>query len=452
MKKWLIRVLSAFSVVIGLLLAIAYWGLGYSPNYLVNAPSVATGIGAKLACSAKYVSEFKEEKIAADIKVYSSILALLDYQYNDDRKTVVAALGPFARSASFHPSVGCYLDYDKNDPRKSISVAPVVAPIAAWPKGNVVFTIDGNIQEKLDQMLKADNQQGHDTRALLIVKNGKIVAESYAKGINAATPLLGWSMTKSVNALLLGQLEMQGLVDVEDTRLFSEWKDERKNIRLEDLLTMTDGLAYEEEYDPGQIATKMLFQSEDTAKFMTRVKQRHTPGEYFEYSSGTANLLSEIIHQNIEGTNQQDIVEVYDRFFRPLGMTSVTLETDAKGLMMGSSYMFASARDWAKIGQLMLNNGELNGQRFVSKSWVDRSIMPNHSENKKSYGYQWWLNKGSQTKRWPSLPQSSYAALGNREQRLLVVPEEQIVIVRLGWSKDDYIDDENFSAIVSWFK
>ncbi|MFQ3230380.1 serine hydrolase domain-containing protein [Reinekea sp.] len=452
MKKWLIRVLSASAAVIALLLAVAYWGLGYSPKYLANAPSVATGIGAKLACSAKYVSGFNENKIAADIKVYSSILALLNYQYNDDRKTVVAALGPFARSASFQQGVGCYLDYKQSDPRKSIAIAPVVAPLAAWPKGDVVFTIDNDIQTNLDQMLKSDNQQGHDTRALLVVKNGKIVAESYAKGIDSSTPLLGWSMTKSVNSLLIGQLEMEALVDVDDTNLFKQWKDERKAIRLEDLLTMTDGLAYEEEYDPGQIATKMLFQSEDTAKFMKKVKLRHTPGEYFEYSSGTANLLSDIIHQRLEGSNQQDIVEIYDRFFRPLAMSSVVLETDAQGLLMGSSYMFASARDWAKIGQLMLNKGELNGHRFVTQSWVERSITPNSSENKGSYGYQWWLNKGSETMRWPSLPKNSYAALGNREQRVLVVPDEQLVVVRLGWSKGDYIGDENFSTIVDWFK
>ena len=452
MKKWFIRVSSAFALIIGLLLALAYWGLGYSPKYLVNAPAVATGIGAKLACSAKYVSGFNEDKIAVDIKVYSSILALLNYQYNDEQKSVLAALGPFARSASFHQGVGCYIDYDKNDPRKNTVLAPVVAPLAAWPKGDVVFSIDSDIQRKLDQMLKDDNQKGHDTRALLIVKNGKVVAESYAKNIDASTPLLGWSMTKSVNALLIGQLEMLGVLGEADTHLFKEWQDERKNIRLDDLLTMTDGLAYEEEYDPGQIATKMLFQSKDTAKFLKQVKSRYSPGKHFEYSSGTANLLSEIIHQKMVGSNQQDIVEIYNQFFRPLGMASVTLETDAKGMMMGSSYMFASARDWAKIGQLMLNKGELNGQRFVTQAWVEKSVTPNNSENKGSYGYQWWLNKGEQNKLWPSLPDNTYAALGNREQRLVIVPDEQLVIVRLGWSKGDYIGDANFSTMVSWFQ
>jgi CubicO group peptidase (beta-lactamase class C family) len=258
-------------------------------------------------------------------------------------------------------------------------------------------------------------------------------------------------MTKSVNSLILGQLEMQGLVSDQETGLFSEWSDERKRISVADLLTMTDGLAYEEEYDPGQIATKMLFQSEDTAKFMKSIEQRHPPGEHFQYSSGTANLISALIHQRIEGNNADDLNTIYNQFFRPLAMESVVVETDAQGLVMGSSYMFASARDWAKIGLLMLNKGELNGTRFVSEQWVEKSLVPNSSQNKPAYGYQWWLNSGGVTKRWPNLPDNSYAAMGNREQRVLVVPDEDLVIVRLGWSKGDYIDDENFASIIKWF-
>ncbi|MBU2865328.1 beta-lactamase family protein [Reinekea forsetii] len=451
MKKWFVRLSVSISFLVAILLAVAYWGLGYSPVYLVNAPSVATGIGAKLACSAKYVSGFDEKKIAADIKVYSPILALLNYEYDHDNRLVVAALGPFARSASYHDGIGCYLDYNKHDPRKSIAFDPIVAPQEAWPKGNVVFTIDRDIQSKLDNLLEKDNQAKHDTRALLVVKDGKVIAESYAAGIDENTPLLGWSMTKSINALLIGQLEMQGKLSVEDNQLFPSWTDERKDIQLKHLLTMTDGLAYEEEYDPGQIATKMLFQSEDTAGFMEQVKTRHKPGTHYQYSSGSANLLSALVHQKLPGNNAQDFNTIVDQFFRPLRMSSVTFETDAQGLVMGSSYMFASARDWAKVGLLMLNKGKLNGQRLVSEEWVAQSLLPNSSANKASYGYQWWLNKGDATKRWPSLAENVYAAMGNREQRVMVIPDENLVIVRLGWSKSDYIDDENFSEVVSWF-
>jgi len=132
-------------------------------------------------------------------------------------------------------------------------------------------------------------------------------------------------------------------------------------------------------------------------------------------------------------------------------MTSVTYEMDASGLFIGSSYLYATTRDWARIGQLMLNGGELNGQRIVSESWVQRSLQPNQSENTPDYGYQWWLNTRLDKRRWADLPSNTFAAMGNREQRVLVIPDEELVIVRLGWSPKDYIDNENFNTIRSWF-
>jgi len=447
---------SGVAVCLGLLLllfAVAYFAVGYSPIYLYNAPSVATGIGAKLACSGRYVSGFDIEQTANDIEVYSPILTLLDYSYDDTEKSVSASLlGIKTRTATYLPGVGCALNYGGVHVRDSVQWPTMQAPLAAWPKGNVVFTINPDIQQKLDAMLAADNLDGHDTRALLVAHKGKIVAESYVDGVDANTPLLGWSMTKSVNSLVLGHLEMQGKVNVDETELYPDWvNDPRESIRLEDLLHMTDGLAYDETYDPGETAVRMLFQEPDAAEYVAKLPARDEPGTRFNYSSGSANILADIAQQRIEGDVQQDVNFIVNEIFRPMGMTSVTYEMDASGLFIGSSYLYATTRDWARIGQLMLNGGELNGQRIVSESWVQRSLQPNQSENTPDYGYQWWLNTRLDKRRWADLPSNTFAAMGNREQRVLVIPDEELVIVRLGWSPKDYIDNENFNTIRSWF-
>ena len=447
------KILILFCLSVISLFALAYWGLGYSPVYLYNAPSVATGMGAKLACSGRYVSGYNRLAIAADIRVYSPILGLLDYQYNDVQQTVSASLlGVKSRSASFQPGIGCAIDYPGVSTRQTLRWPVLRAPQAAWPRGSAVVSVDPAIQSRLDTLLASDNAAGHDTRALLIAYRGRVVAESYSTGVDKNTPLIGWSMTKSVNSLLLGHLVMAGKVNVAENDLFPTWhKDVRADISIRDLLQMTDGLDYQEDYDPGDTAVRMLFQEPDAADYVLRRPQLRAPGRHFNYSSGSANLLSRIIQDRIEGDEQADLNYLVDGFFRPLGLTSATFEMDASGQLMGSTYLYATARDWAKVGQLMLNGGEINGTRLVSQQWVADSTQPNGSDNEKAYGYQWWLNRGDSLVRWPDLPGNTYAARGNREQRLMVFPDAELVIVRLGWSPSDYPDNQNFKQILDWF-
>ncbi|MEJ2065150.1 MAG: serine hydrolase [Reinekea sp.] len=453
MKKILLVVISTVFGLVALLLILAYAVAGFSPVYLYNAPSVATGIGAKLACSMRYITGYEPDKIAKDIEVYSPILTFLDYRYNDAGQYASSSFLGKTRRAQFYPGIGCALEYFGHNTRATIQWPLMQPASAAWPKGNSVLTIQPDIQKKLDAMLAADNADGHDTRALLVVHNGNVVAESYANGITSDTPLLGWSMSKSVTSLLLWHLEMQGIIDVDEDHLFPAWQnDERANIRVEDMLQLNDGLDYEEKYDPGQVATKMLFQSANVADVMLHRKAVYPAGEHHEYSSGTANLVTYLVQQRIEGGVQSDVDAIVNGFFRPLGMTSIYFETDPDGFFMGSSYLYATARDWAKIGQLMLNGGEINDHRLVSEDYIQRALTPNASNNEKNFGYLWWLNDGDNVKRWPELPDNTYAALGSRDQRVLVMPDDDLVIVRLGWSPKRYITDENFSAIRSWFQ
>ena len=123
-------------------------------------------------------------------------------------------------------------------------------------------------------------------------------------------------------------------------------------------------------------------------------------------------------------------------------------EPDAAGVPVGSSYFFAPARDWARLGQLMLNKGTINGTRVVSEDWIAKSLQPGPAENTSSYGYQWWLNTGGADKRWPSLPETTFSATGNRQQFMMMVPSENLIVVRLGWTSGQYPTDETVSRLL----
>jgi CubicO group peptidase (beta-lactamase class C family) len=255
-------------------------------------------------------------------------------------------------------------------------------------------------------------------------------------------------MAKSLNAIMLGNLEMRGFLNLSDSPGFPQWSaDARSAITSTALLTMTDGLDFSEDYNPGDDATAMLFTSPSSSDYVLARPLAADPGARFNYSSGTANLLSRLYTDTLGGPQA-----AYDNYrqqiFKPMGFQHAVFETDASGVFMGSSYFYASARDWARMGQLMLNGGVLNGHRLVTEAWIARATSPNQSENDKAYGYQWWLNRGNERLRFPELPEDVYYANGNRQQLVMVFPSQQAVIVRLGWTSGRYPVADNFARIL----
>ena len=423
---------------------------GYPPAYLAAAPGVGTGIGAKLLCSAKYVSGFNETQAFDDLVQYSPILANLTIDYDDNSKTVTTALfGLSETTASYNPMLGCSVDYDGYEVRNQPLPARPVAKPGYWPAGAEVYPAREDIQALIEKQLRQDNTDGLNTRALLVAYQGNVIAETYDQGADENTPLLGWSMAKSLNSVMLGNLEYRNELDLSATPGFSEWADdERSEIAIIDLLTMTDGLAFSEQYDPGDDATAMLFTEPSASAYVLQKPLARTPGSYFSYSSGTANLLSRIYFNHTGGTLQSSYDDFMENLFAPMAFQNAIFEVDANGVFMGSSYFYASARDWARLGQLMLDDGVINGQRLVSSDWIRAATSPNSSENEKAYGYQWWLNQGDGQPRWPDLPEDSYAAQGNRQQWMMIVPSRDAVIVRLGWTAGSYPGNERFAEIL----
>ncbi|MBN8430912.1 serine hydrolase [Microbulbifer salipaludis] len=452
MKKIL---LSAAATLAGLLLLLALLApslLGFSITQAGNAVRVATGMGAKLACSGHYVSGFDPARNLDDLASYSAANRLLNLEYANQRVTA-SLFGLGKTSASYRPGLGCTLDIGDTRALDQVKLEPVNpgqwhSATGEWPQGSAAPHIAPKLQQTLDQILARDNQSGLQTRALLVVQDGKLVAESYADGITAQTPLLGWSMGKSLTAMMVGRL--QALQPQQDTSspLFPEWSDARRQISLQNLLQMTSGLDFDETYAPGSDATRMLFSARSASEVALQSTLAHTPGTHFSYSSGTTNLLARWLHNQLGGSPQASLDFLQRQIMVPLGMRHTTFEVDASGVFVGSSYIYASARDWARLGLLMLNDGVWDEQRLLPEGWVAAARRRNHSENDPAYGYQFWLNRGGETLRFPELPEDSYFMLGNRKQVVMISPTTGTVIVRLGWSAGDYPTGQNFAQLL----
>lgn len=435
-----------------MLLIAAMFANGITPSYIISAPGVASGMGAKLLCSARYVSGFSQQQAFADLVQYSAILDRLDVEYNEEARTVSTSFFGFApTTATYVEGLGCANDYDAYPQRSELSVTALPVFTSRWPHGDRVDTIDSAVQALTDSLIAQDNSAGLDTRALLVVHQGNIVAESYAQGATSNTPLLGWSMAKSLMSVMIGNLEYRGLLSAEEPAGFVQWQDdERREISIRQLLTMTDGLGFSEEYNPGDDATSMLFTEPSASDYALARGLAEQPGTQFNYSSGTANILSRLYFEKTGATLADSLRDYRTQIAVPLSFQHAVFETDASGVLMGSSYLYAPARDWARLGQLMLNKGVLNGVRVVSEEWVAESVQPNSSDNSRAYGYQWWLNSdgSGEAVRWPDLPVDAYSAQGNRQQFVMIIPSTDTVIVRLGWTSGAYPANSRFAQIM----
>lgn len=437
--------------VIALLGLVSTFVLKIPPWHLGAAMEVAAGLGAKVACSARFLSGFSYERIHADLETYSPANALLNLDFDEQNKRVQAdMLGLGYAAAKYRPGLGCTLEIGElAQPESEVLVGnPPVN--AAWPEGNQVVNVHPGMQDYLQEMLKIDNEQGLDTRALLVLKGGKIQAEVYAPGYSADTPFLGWSMGKSLTAIMIGNLIQQGQLSLEQASLFDHWaNDERKAITLRHLLTMTSGLAFDETYVPGSDSTRMLFTAPSAAGVAMDASAQYAPGTRFSYSSGTTNLLARLVFDKVGGTLQQNVEYFRQAIAKPLGLTNTTFEVDPSGAFVGSSYIFASARDWAKLALMLLNHGALNGQQVVPKGFVTEALQPNHSDNDSRYGFQLWLNGKGEQRRWDKLPEDAYAMMGSRSQLVMMVPSHDLAVVRLGWTPGRYPTNDKLALIVA---
>jgi len=278
------------------------------------------------------------------------------------------------------------------------------------------------------------------------------VAERYAPGFTAATPLLGWSMTKTVTAGVIGMLIKDGKLSL-DQAGFWPGTDGREKIRLSDLLAMSSGLQWNEAYGAVSDVTGMLYLQPDMAGFARSQPLAHSPGELWLYSSGTAVILARIAQEaqargsgQFQGSGQvqaqsqpQDLAAfINTRLFSPVGMTTATMEPDEHGSLVGSSYMYATARDWARYGQFLLQDGVWQGQQLLPAGYVAMMASPVPASLGQYGKGQTWLwgsdpvTPGVNPDAAFGVPPDTFWMSGHDGQNIAVIKSRQLVIVRLG--------------------
>jgi CubicO group peptidase (beta-lactamase class C family) len=290
------------------------------------------------------------------------------------------------------------------------------------------------------------------TKAVVVVHEGMVIAERYAGGIGVETPLLGFSMTKSMVNALLGILTQQGRISPSLPAPVPEWRaatDPRRKIEVEHLMRMTTGLALDETDSGFDPSSQMVHLRDDMAGFAAQAAVIAPPGTRWAYSSPSTQILARII-RDIVGGPEQTLAFAWRELFNPLGMRDVTLEFDATGTLHGTSYMLASARDWARFGLLYLNDGMIGGRRILHEDWVDFSASATLDTD---YGAGFWTNRSehehAKGRVRLGIPRDAFFASGDLGQRIVVLPSQHLVIVRLGDSVDPTGDIRGLGRLVS---
>jgi CubicO group peptidase (beta-lactamase class C family) len=332
-----------------------------------------------------------------------------------------------------------------------------VLPEIAGPA--VIEAANPDLGHALDRAFaEPDQPPFRHTKAVVVVKEGRVVAERYAPGYGIDTPILGYSATKSVVSALIGILVRQGKLAVSEPAPVAAWQnpdDPRHAITVDHLLRHTSGLAMGSSLNASLLSAiapvnQMKFVARDMAAFAESTELESRPGDVWNYHDGNTVILSQLIRDGVGGHAADVLRFARAELFAPLGMRNVTLEFDAAGTPEGSSQMLAPARDWARFATLYLNDGVIGGQRILPEGWVNYSATPTPG-GWVGYGAGFWTNRGDSfgAKRrtgwgWPA---ESFYASGTFGQYLIIVPSQQLVIARFGVSANQY-DIEGVSKLV----
>lgn len=467
MGRWVKQIMLAVAVVLVLLLVGACW-------YLSDTLPISSGHTAKTICSNVFISGRDAQNVfKEDIAPLHFLFAITDFKVDPDAKTVTADAFGFAKlRAIYRDGCGCTILKDIPEVefrQQKIGYIPPPRYMPEqrsklpWPAGNqgpVPSLPPGIDAVKLDKAVETafaepNPQHPRKTRAVVIVYDGKLIAERYAPGFDRNTPQLGWSMSKSVTNAVVGVLVKKGKLQLNSAAPVPEWQqagDRRQNITLDQLMRMSSGLEFNEAYAPFSDAVYMFYDSRDFAAYAALKPLEAEPDSKWNYSSGTANIIARIVRQAIEIDHAHYYEYLYQNLFHKIGMLSLVMEPDPSGTFVGSSYMFATPRDWARFGLLYLQDGVWNGERILPEDWVKYTTTPTSQAPRGEYGALFWLNAGASgnpsDRLMPSVPPDVFFARGFQEQRVFIVPSRKLVLVRFGatsdksaWSDDAFIAD-----------
>lgn len=425
--------------VVVLIVAVAIGAFGWIYFFPPDLLRVGTAYAAKMVCSSHLISGRDPAQVFAEDVQAPGHPLLKDIEVvQTDRDQFSASLyGWIATSVAVHrDGLGCAVAPDGDvEAVRAVRIENPLPPLEEsefeWPLGDEVsLEKHAGVQALITDTTLA----GPGMRAIVVVKNGRIIAETYAPGYTKDTPLMGWSMTKTVTAALVALRVGEGRLAWDQDHLFPDWTDDRAKIKLSDLMAMQSGLDLEETYGDVNDVTRMLFLEPDQAAFVAAKGLEAEPGTKFEYTTGSAVLLSRL-WMNTFGNLQEALTYPRRALFDRIGMRSAVMETDAVGTFSGGSLMYATARDWARFGLLLVNGGDWNGIQLLPEEFARMvSTGTALSGGRYTSGLTWKVadQDGERPARLEGLPEDMFWAQGHDGQTLAMIPSEGLVVVRLG--------------------
>lgn len=427
------------------LLIFLYAGYTYYP-----ALNIVTGYASKNMASGLFLA--KRDQLSME-KQDNGFLPInfASYDINEQEKSVSSSLfGLMKRKAIYVDGLGAILvndSYEEGDtflvPNRFITQDSLAYPYGNLAQRDTVFKeVDyEKLQLTVEKAFDSGEEKEQQTRSVLVVYKDQIIAEKYAEGFDQTSLMHGWSMTKSLTSAIYGILQKQGTIDIKERTDLAAWADDdRKQITYNDLLHMNSGLEWEEEYFNISDATKMLYLESDMGQVQIKNQLVGEPDQLWNYSSGTTNILSGPLLRKEFDSHQEYLDFWYQELIDKIGMHSMVVEADLEGNYIGSSYAWATTRDWAKFGLLYLHEGNWNGEQVLDSSWVAYTSTPtNTSEGR--YGAQFWLNAGAYH---PDVPKDMYSCNGFKGQYVFIIPSKDLVVVRTGLVADPKFNINEF--------
>ena len=400
---------------------------------------IITGYAAKNLCSAVFISGREASKVE-DTELNFSFIKYTRNKVDYEHKCVTSRFLWGKSKAIYREGFGSTLLRGvKEEDLKKVSFPSGTEPAylqdtIPWPLGNIIpdtaTGIDLEAIKGITRRVIVDNAYNGNAFAFMVLHKGIPVSEAYKPDFNKNTRFLSWSMAKSFTNALIGILVRQGKIDINRPAGIEEWKgDERNKISVNDLMQMQSGLEWNEDYGNRSDVTLMLHCESDMAHYAMEHRAFRPAGSLWYYSSGTTNIVSYLIRNQFTDDNLYYSF-AHKELFNKTGMTDAVFEVDPAGTIVGSSYLYASARDYARFALLYQNDGVFNGERILPEGWVNYTVSE-ASASEGRYGSFFWLNRGRDL---PSVPEDMYACQGHDGQRIFILPSQELVVIVLGYS------------------
>ncbi|HEY9464540.1 MAG TPA: serine hydrolase [Vicinamibacterales bacterium] len=413
--------------------------------YVARVVSILAAYKAKMLCSEVFLAQRDVDAVERELEFddLQPLRVIADSVDRNARRVTSTFAGVVARDAAFHEGRGCAVgssgDTGRNVHMTRFPAADHPPSVDGAPSVDRAPSPDERLRPVIDRAFaEADPERPRHTRAVVVMHDGRVVGERYANGFTNETPILGWSMTKTMINALVGILVKQGRLALDRPAPIPEWqdpRDPRHAITLDHLLRMSSGLEFDEStWNPVSDVTVMLLGRPDAGLYAARKSLAAPPGTVWQYSSGTTNIISRAIRAVL---NDETMYAEFPRraLFDRIAMSSALIETDASGAFIGSSFGYATARDWARLGLLYVNDGVWEGERILPEGWVAYTRTPAPADPLERYGAHVWLKVADNYSGDAVLPADAFHATGHAGQFVTMIPSAHLVVVRLGLTR-----------------